>query len=150
MLKLRSLLILSLCLLVACASLDNFDEPVVELAGIEMLPPEGFEQRLQLTLRVINPNDQDFTIEGIYSELSLQGKELVKGVSNQSVAVPAYGEAMIELEATASLIDTFQLFKKFILSPSASGVEYELASKVSIKNYKTVRVNKKGSFSLQR
>lgn len=146
---LKHSMLLLVLLLAACASVSDFDEPVVELASIQALPPEGFEQRLQLTLRVINPNGQAFTIDGIYSELSLHGAELVKGVSNQVVLVPAYGETMIELEASANLSASIKLLKAFVLKPPTEGLEYELSSKISIKDYKTVRVVKEGRFSLQ-
>ena len=41
----RHVWLLLFCLLAACASLKDFDAPVVELAGIKPLAPEGFEQR---------------------------------------------------------------------------------------------------------
>ena len=148
MLKLRSVIMLFLFVLTACTSLNDFDDPVVELIGIKALPAEGFEQPLQLTLKVINPNEQAFTIEGIYSELSLQGTEFVKGVSSQSVEVPAYGEATLQVNATASIMGTITLFRDLLVNPPRSGLQYELSSKLTIKNYGTVRINKEGNVEM--
>ncbi len=135
-------------LLVACTSTGDFDHPTVELVNIKALPPQGYEQRLQLTLRIQNPNRQAFTIEGLYSELSVQGKPFLNGVSNQGVEVPAYGEAMMELEASLSLMQSLSLFRDILMHPPSSGLEYELNSKLSIKNYaQAIRLKKQGTFN---
>ena len=144
----RFVTVFFLVLLAACATIKDFDDPVVELVGIKPLPPEGFEQRIQVTLRVINPNQQAFTIEGIYSQLSVQGKDFLEGVSNQSVQVPAYGEQTIELEASMGLMKSINLFKDLMMNPPTAGLSYELSSKLSIKEFPgTVRVNKEGTFN---
>jgi LEA14-like dessication related protein len=137
-----------LVVLAACATLKDFDDPVVELVGIKPLPPQGFEQRIQVTLRVINPNQQAFTIEGIYSELSVQGKDFLKGVSSEAIEVPAYGEQTIDLEASMGLMKSINLFKDLMMNPPTAGLSYELSSKLSIKEFPgTVRVNKEGTFN---
>ena len=145
----RFVTVFFLLLLAACATLKDFDDPVVELVGIKPLPPEGFEQRIQVTLRVMNPNQQAFTIEGIYTELSVQGKDFLKGVSSESVEVPAYGEQTIDLEASMSLMKSINLLKDLMINPPTAGLNYELSSKLSIKEFPgTVRVNKEGTFNL--
>ena len=145
----RCLLAFLMVLLSACASVKDFDEPSVELVGIKPLAPEGFEQRIQVTLRVMNPNSQAFTIEGIYTELSVQGKDFLKGVSSEAVEVPAYGEKSVDLEASMGLMKSISLFKDLMMNPPTNGLNYELSSKLSIKEYPgTVRVNKEGTFNL--
>jgi LEA14-like dessication related protein len=149
MLVLRSLFLSSMLLLAACTTLNDFDDPIVELVAIKPLPPEGMEQALQLTLRVMNPNAQAFTITGIYSELSLRGSAFVRGVGNDSVTVPAYGEAMLQMKATASFMGTLSLFRELVMNPpQEGGLEYALSSKLSIKNYGTLRLGNEGVVAL--
>ena len=144
----RYLLAFLMVFLSACVSVKNFDEPSVELVGIKPLAPEGFEQRILVTLRVMNPNSQAFTIEGIYTELMVQGKDFLKGVSSEAVEVPAYGEQTINLEASMSLMKSISLFKDLMINPPTAGLNYELSSKLSIKEFPgTVRVNKEGNFN---
>ena len=145
----RHVWLLLFCLLAACASLKDFDDPVVELAGIKALAPEGFEQRMQITLRVINPNPQAFTIEGVYSELSIQGNAVLNGVSSQVVTVPAYGEASVDVEASVSLMKSLGLLKDLMMNPSLAGLDYHLSTKLSIKElFGTVRLTREGTLDL--
>ena len=65
--NLKWTLLLSLLLLGACATMSsNFDPPKVDLAGLEPLNSESMEPRFLIKLRVVNPNDSDLNIKGIY------------------------------------------------------------------------------------
>jgi LEA14-like dessication related protein len=90
--------------LVGCASLRRTDPPQVTLAGMQSAASEGLEARMQLKLRVQNPNDSPIEYNGIYVELEVQSKSLASGVSNQSGTVPAFGEVVIDVPVTVSVL----------------------------------------------
>jgi LEA14-like dessication related protein len=92
-------------LLCGCASLPAFDPPRVTLAGIDSVAFEGMELRMLVQLRVQNPNGIALDYDGIDVQLSLQGKGVARGVSNERGSVPRYGEAVVALPVTISLMD---------------------------------------------
>ena len=92
-------------LLAACAILPAIDPPRVTLAGIESVAFEGMELRMLVKLRVQNPNGVALDYDGIDVQLSLQGKGVARGVSDERGSVPRYGEAIVALPVTISLMD---------------------------------------------
>ena len=92
-------------LVAACAVLPAFDPPRVTLAGIDAVELQGMELRMLVKLRVQNPNGVDLDYDGIDVQLSLQGRGVARGVSNERGSVPRYGEAIVALPVTISLMD---------------------------------------------
>ena len=72
------LLASALALITACSGigLPDFDEPEVELVGIEPLQANGMEARFLVKLRVINPNSIPLSIDGMSYDVSIRGYEL--------------------------------------------------------------------------
>jgi LEA14-like dessication related protein len=89
----------------ACAILPALDPPRVTLADIDSVSFEGMELRMLVRLRVQNPNGVALDYDGIDVQLSLQGKGVARGVSDERGSVPRYGEATVVLPVTVSLID---------------------------------------------
>ena len=87
-----------------CAWPQRPDPPKVTLVGIEPAPGQGLEARMQLKLRVLNPNDAPIDYNGIYVELDVLDKTFASGVSNQSGTVPAFGEAVVTVPVTISVL----------------------------------------------
>ncbi|HZZ92213.1 MAG TPA: LEA type 2 family protein [Usitatibacter sp.] len=96
---------MSAVLLSACASLPAMDPPRVTLADIDSVAFEGMELRMLVRLRVQNPNGIALDYDGIDVQVSLQGKGVARGVSDERGSVPRYGEAIIVLPVTVSLMD---------------------------------------------
>src|SRR5262249_211858 len=86
------------------ALLQRADPPKVTLVGVEPSASEGLEARMQLKLRVQNPNDTPIEYNGIYVELDVMDQSFASGVSNQSGTVPAFGEAVIAVPVTISVL----------------------------------------------
>ena len=99
---LRSLVLLAAAAvtLASCAWMHGREPPQVSLAGVDTSPAgdssgsQSFEARVQLKLRVRNPNDTAIDYNGISVELDVQGKSLASGLSNQSGTVPPFGETL--------------------------------------------------------
>ena len=127
-------LLLSLLFLGACATMSsNFDPPKVDLAGLEPLNSESMEPRFLIKLRVVNPNDSDLNIKGIYYEISVEGHDLFTGASDKATVIPGYGENIVTLEAATSLFGTIGLFTTLLTSGAKKdAINYELYTKISV------------------
>jgi len=99
------LLVLLLPLLAACATLAGRDPLRVDVAGLDTLPGEGLELRLAVKLRVQNPNDAPLAYDGAALDLQLDGRTVASGVSNVRGSVPRYGEALITVPVSVSMLD---------------------------------------------
>ena len=100
----RSMLLLATVLLSACASMPSRDPLQVTVAGVESIPGEGMELRLLVKLRVQNPNDTPLDFDGVSLNLDVMGRDFASGVSDQAGTVPRFGEAVIAVPVTVSLM----------------------------------------------
>lgn len=113
-------------LLAACASLGPLAEPpAVTLAAIDVAEIGLLQQTLVLRLRVQNPNDAEFEVDGIAYTLEVNGQPFARGVGNKAVRVPRYGVAVIETEAVSGLAGMLRQLDG-VRRGSASGVSYRL------------------------
>src|SRR5690349_1292107 len=101
----RRFMLLAPLALGACATLPTLDPPRVTLADIDSVAFEGMELRMRVKLRVQNPNGLALDYDGIDVQVSLQGSGVARGVSSERGSVPAYGEAIVALPVTISLVE---------------------------------------------
>ena len=88
-----------------CAGMPGAGEPLqVTVADIESISSEDLEVRMMVKLRVLNPNDAPVEYNGVYVKMDVQGKRLATGVSDERGAVPRFGESLIEVPVTISLL----------------------------------------------
>jgi LEA14-like dessication related protein len=81
-------------------------EPIeVHVARITPLPSTAFEHRVRVDLRLRNPNNRAYEIEGLRFVLDVNGRRLASGVSNEAVELPRLGEAIIPVTTSTSVID---------------------------------------------
>jgi len=72
-----------------CTSWFMKGEPAeVLVLNVTPLEVTALEQRLQVDLRIRNPNDFDLFVTGIDFTLNLNGKRLARGLSNKDFTVP--------------------------------------------------------------
>lgn len=143
---LRHLLTLALLLnLGACASWFGGSDPLrVDLVGLEPLPAQGMEARFAVKLRVQNPNDSSIDYHGVALDLSVNGRPLASGVSDQSGQVPRFGEQVLSVPVS---ISAFRLVRQAWGLGNAQplkGLPYELSGKLAGGLFGTVRFNDKG------
>lgn len=100
----RSLLLLPLLvLLAACAGVGTkLESPNVSFIGIKARDASIFEQRLEVRLRVQNPNQIDLPVNGLDVDVELAGEPFAHGVSAREFTVPANGEAEFDMLVTAN------------------------------------------------
>lgn len=87
-----------------CAALIGHEPPRVNLVGLEPLPGEGIEVRMNVKLRVQNPNDFSLDFNGIWVELDVDGATLASGVSGERGTVPRYAETVLTVPVSISAL----------------------------------------------
>lgn len=130
-----ALLFGAVAVLSACASLRGGPEPPrVSLIGLNLVSMELFEQRYRVRLRLKNPNDFELPVRGMDFRLDINGETFADGVSGQSVSVPAYGEEVLELEVSSSLLNVFRQLQS-LQNKGAPGLAYRITGRVAVGRY---------------
>lgn len=92
----------ALLLLAGCAALGaKLESPRVSVVGIRALEANLFEQRLEVRLRVQNPNALDIPVRGLDVNVELADEPFAQGTSAREFTVPAQGEAEFDMIVTA-------------------------------------------------
>ena len=145
----RVWLLLATLMLSACASMPSHDPLQVSVAGIESLPGEGMELRLLVKLRVQNPNDTPIEFNGVSLNLDVMGRDFASGVSDQSGTVPRFGEAVIAVPVTVSLMRMARQVLGMLDGKPVDKVTYSLSGKLNGRSmFGTQRFTSKGEFQL--
>jgi len=142
------LLAAALLALGGCASLPGRDPVQVAVAGMESLPGEGMEIRLLVKLRVQNPNAAPIEYTGTYVKLDVLGKTFATGVSSESGTVPAFGEAVVAVPVTVSVLRMVRQVAGLIDGKPVEKITYELSGKLSDGLFVTERFSAEGEFEL--
>ena len=148
----RRAAMMALCALAlgACASMPGRDPLQVTVAGIESLPGEGMELRMLVKLRVQNPNQAPIDFSGVYVELDVQGKTFATGVSSEAGTVSAYGEAVIAVPVTVSVLRMVRQVIGVLDGQPVDTIRYEMSGKLSGGTFSTWRFRSSGEFELPR
>ena len=144
---LRGLTLLLVWLVSGCALLQH-DPLAVTVAGLEPLPGDGMEMRMLVKLRVQNPNDTAIEYDGVFVEMRVQGKPLASGVSDARGAVPRYGETVVAIPVTISVLNLARQAAGMMSNRVPSAIDYELRGKLAGKGFSSVRFESQGELSL--
>lgn len=106
-------LIFLLTMASGCANLTSLKEPEVTLVAIKPMPAQGMSARFNLQLQVVNPNNVDLDIDGVYFKLEVADSKLFSGVANDIAQLKAYGETTVNVNASMSLFGLAQLLLSF-------------------------------------
>jgi LEA14-like dessication related protein len=142
------LLVAALFTLGGCASLPDRDPIQVMVAGMESLPGEGAEIRMLVKLRVQNPNATQIDFTGAYVKLDVLGKTFASGVSDQGGTVPAFGETIVSVPVTVSVLRMVRQVVGMLDGKPVDKVTYEMSGKLSGGLFGTERFSAKGEFEL--
>ena len=134
--------------LTACASLSDRDPLQVTVAGIESLPGEGMEMRLLVKLRVQNPNDTPLDYDGVALSLDVQGKTFASGVSDETGSVPRFGETVIAVPVTISMLRMVRQVMGVLDGKPVENITYSMAGKLNSSSFRTQRFRASGDFAL--
>jgi LEA14-like dessication related protein len=136
--------------LTACASFPTNDPLQVTVAGIEPMQGEGLEMRMMVKLRVQNPNDAPLDYDGAYVKLEVQDKTFATGVSDARGSVPRFGESVIGVPVTISMLN---VVKQVLgaMGPKDSPVDkirYTLEGKLNGTGFGSHRFTSRGELQL--
>lgn len=99
----RILLATGLVLLAGCAALGTqLETPEISFVGIRAIEASLFEQKLEVRLRVLNPNTIALPVNGLDIDMELAGEPFATGVTARQFVVPAHGEAEFDMIVTAN------------------------------------------------
>lgn len=147
---LRWLLLLATAwMLAACASLPSRDPLQVTVAGIEPLQGEGMEMRLLVKLRVQNPNDAPIDFNGVFVNLDVQGRSFASGVSNTAGSVPRFGETVVEVPVTVSMLRMMRQVAGMMDGKPIDRITYSMSGKLN-GSFGAERFTASGEFQLPR
>ena len=147
----RSLLVAALAssMLSGCAALPKLEAPNLSVVSMKMQTADIFSQRLNLRMRVQNPNDRELPIKGITYRVEVDGAELGQGLTGTPFVVPAMGEAEFDVQFTANLAGA--LTKLLSRRGSRDTLEYRLVGEVSLSSgfLRRIPFDERGSVNLK-
>ena len=124
---------MAVLLLAGCASMVGpVEEPDVSIASLRMLPAEGGVQRMEVGLRVMNPNSFPLKASGLVAKASFNDIPLVKGAVAEPPEIPAYGEVQFPVQLTASLLSGIRLIRELVQHPDEP-LRYRLEVRIDLK-----------------
>jgi LEA14-like dessication related protein len=131
----RSLLVITLAL-GGCARLNQevapVEKPSINLVAMRVLPPDGALQRVELGLRVMNPNGFAIEARGLVVNVGFNDIQVLNGVASSIPILPAYGEVDVPVTVSADLISTMRLIKTLMDYPD-DPLTYRLEARLDLK-----------------
>jgi LEA14-like dessication related protein len=121
---------LVLPLLSGCAVIPKLEAPKLSVISLRMQSADIFSQRLQVRMRVLNPNARELPVKGISFRIEVNGTELGQGLMNAPFTVPALGEAEFDTQVTANVAGA--LVRLLTRRESRESIDYRLVGDVSL------------------
>jgi LEA14-like dessication related protein len=136
--------------LTGCAGMPAGDPLQVTVAGVEPMQGEGMELRMMVKLRVQNPNDAQVDYDGAYVRLTVQDKTFATGVSDARGTVPRFGEAVVAVPVTVSMLNVMRHVIGAMDDKTAppDKVRYSLEGKLHGTGFSSLRFKSQGEFAL--
>jgi len=146
----RVTLVALACLsLAGCASTFKLEAPKLSVISMKMQSADIFSQRLQIRMRVLNPNARELPIKGIEYRIEVNDAELAQGMTDSSFVVPAMGEAEFDVQVTANLASALA---KFLSRKSGQDtLDYRLIGSVALSSgfLRRIPFDERGSVKLK-
>lgn len=145
--RILSMIIFLPLLFAGCATFTpDFEDLSVEVISIKLRNTNTLAPEFDIALRVTNPNRDALSIEGMTYTLFLAQKKIVSGVANDLPRIPAYGEAVVKLQASLSLFGSLSLLND-LMNEYQESVDYELVAKLDLgRLYPTMKITQQGLF----
>jgi len=132
MMKGSFLTILSAVALAACVGIPrDLKTPEVSFLGLRAVEASVFEQKLEVRMKVHNPNTVELPVNGLDVDVELADEPFAKGVSAREFVVPAQGEAEFDMIVTANAAAALLKIAGGEVDPDEIG--YRLKGKLSTK-----------------
>ncbi|HLA73368.1 MAG TPA: LEA type 2 family protein [Steroidobacteraceae bacterium] len=146
----RGALVALACLsLAGCATPFKLEAPKLSVISMKMQSADIFSQRLQIRMRVLNPNARELPIKGIEYRIEVNDAELAQGLADTPFVVPAMGEAEFDVQVTANLASALA---KFLSRKSGQDtLDYRLIGSVALSSgfLRRIPFDERGSVKLK-
>ena len=136
--------------LAGCSSLQQkLEQPTVKVAGLQLLPAQGLNQPIEVSLLIANPNDRDLSLRGMSYTVGIENFDVLSGVSDQLPVLTAYKETPVKVVVTANVLQLVRLIEHFGRNGVKENVNYNFAAKLDFSAWlPDLRINEKGSIPL--
>lgn len=131
-----------------CAGLKHSEPVDVIMVGVDPLQGQGLELRMLVKLRIQNPNDLPLDFNGVSVRMDVQGKPFATGVSDAVGSVPRFGETIVSVPVSISMIRIARQTMSVINNEYRGKLEYEMNGKLTGPAHNSVRFSSKGEFAL--
>ncbi len=131
-----------------CAFLPRLVPPRLSIVHVQIRRADFWSQRLDVRVRVHNPNDVSLPVRNVQYALDIEGRRFATGTCAQGFTVPAHGTAEFDTEVTANMAGA-------LLTVLARGhsrpVHYRLLGKVELARgwLHSLPFDERGVFTLQ-
>ncbi len=116
--------------LAGCAAIPtNLKTPEVSFVSLRAVEASVFEQRLEVRMKVRNPNSVELPVNGLDVDLELAGEHFANGTSAREFVVPALGEAEFDMNVTANAMTA--LLKIAGTDRKSKEIDYRVKGKLS-------------------
>lgn len=145
-----SCLALFAVVLAGCAALQpRLEQPEVKVAGLRLLPAQGFTQPIEVSLLIANPNDRDLSLRGIAYIIGIENYDVLSGVSNDLPLLKAYQETPLKVVVTANVLQLVRLLEHFGRTGLREDVNYNFKARLDFSAWlPALNVEEKGSIPL--
>jgi len=132
-----------------CASTLKLEAPDISVVSLKLQSADLFAQRLQVRLRVVNPNDRELPIKGITYRIEVDEAELAAGETATAFVVPAKGEAEFDAMLTANLASAIARYLS--RKGSQQSLDYRLTGEVALSSgfLRRIPFDERGSVKLK-
>ena len=134
--RLRAPIATALCgvalALAGCTTMSGGEPIEVNVVRIAPLASTAFEHRVRVDLRLRNPRNRDYQIEGVRFLLDVNGRRLASGVSSDAATLPRLGETIVSVTTTTTLLDVMNQIVAFGRMEQPT-FEYALRGKLVLK-----------------
>jgi LEA14-like dessication related protein len=136
--------------LAGCGALPKLEAPKLSVVSMKLQSADIFSQRLQVRMRVLNPNARELPIKGIEYRIEVNDAELAQGLTDTPFLVPAMGEAEFDVQVTANLATALAKFLSR-RGGSQDTLDYRLIGSVSLSSgfLRRIPFDERGSVKLK-
>ena len=139
---------LGIFLLAGCAGLSKqIDTPRLSVVDLQLVGATIFEQQYRIQLRIQNPNPFALSVDGLQYAIEINGQHFASGVSNRSAVIPPLDNAVLEVEATSTLMSFFRQITT-LQKGKLETISYRLYGKIHLAGFPGQSFDYKGEMPL--
>jgi LEA14-like dessication related protein len=106
--------VLAAVLVASCSTMPKEYEMLrVHIADMTPKDMAIFEQRFDVKLRIQNPNEVEFSINGLKFDIELNERDFANGMSGEHVVVPRFGSEVVNVEVFTTLASFLRQVQEF-------------------------------------